>query len=314
MRQAKAQAVVLLKTLCRDELDERAENLPTQKNTNDFLAKLDVKGRRHFLVHDDIIRMKTLLMDAGWTVGRVATTLNVSRQCVAYWINQSFEEKKRRGRPPLIPNAVYDQLLRNNATLSIRQVRDKIEKIGLTRNRSGAPSISTLRRYCTHLNYSSKIIKVRHKLTPDQKEKRMEFASEWLSKPPSRNIWFVDESSIFISFNQGRAWVKRGEPLPDIRTERTRNLYLRWWAGISCDGRTKLIFHTGKYNSDAYASVIINELVPVATKIHGSTWTLYQDNDSTHTSKKAVQQYGQFIPHFSNPPAWSPDFNPIELL
>lgn len=270
-------STVLSKSSNGDATPQKSDTDNNEKGNRDRKTK----RQQPYLGVEDIIRMKTLLEDAGWGVGQVAAALKVSREYVEYWITNSFQKKKRSGRFPLVPYVLFNELLLNNATLPLPTIQEKIKKFEFVHPRHGVPSIETLRKYCTRLKFSFKTIKQRHQLTDREKKMRLYFSRMWLSVPLMKNVWYVDESSMFICFNTGKAWVRHGYREPDIRAKRNYNIYLRFWAGISYDGKTKLVCHTSKFTGVQYSEVIIEHLVPIATKIHGSTWILYQDNDST---------------------------------
>lgn len=267
------------------------------------------KGGFHHLKRDQIIRLKTLKEDAGWSDRRIATQLGISKSAVSFWVTHHYMQTRRSGRPISIPLKTFTKVLENNPRNSLPVIHHQVSTV----LRHLTPSLRTLRRYCVRLGYRFRKVKVRHQLTYDQRMERVRFAQLWLAKPNHHNVWFVDESAIYIEGSSTRAWTRCGQPTPDIRSH-DPNLYIRMFAGISWDGKTQLVLHRKKFNGERYAQALKQFLVPCATKFHQSTWSLYQDNDPSHVGKKAVENYRDVIPNIIQAPTWSPDFNPIELI
>jgi hypothetical protein len=114
-------------------------------------------------------------------------------------------------------------------------------------------------------------------------------------------------------------WARTREEVPPIEQE-AHSPSVRFWAGASALGRTKLHFFSGNLNGVEYRK-ILEKALPEMKKIFGvKKWTFQHDGASAHKDKKTNAWLEANVPNFikSGPqgdwPAKSPDLNWIENI
>lgn len=86
------------------------------------------------------------------------------------------------------------------------------------------------------------------------------------------------------------------------------------WGGMSVRGKTELAFIRNTLNSEDYARVLEDYMLPFAYALHDSTFTFMQDNASIHSSRVMKEWFRQLDVEVLPWPARSPDVNPIENI
>jgi transposase len=125
----------------------------------------------------------------------------------------------------------------------------------------------------------------------------------------SKNLVFLDESSINLAYTRlyGRAKIgaRINEGVKDVRFKRQSIL-----STIRLNGEQVPFVFSGTLNKELFADYVRFQLAPTL----GKEDVLVMDNCSVHHAKlvqKALEECGINVLFL---PAYSPDFNPIELM
>ena len=87
-----------------------------------------------------------------------------------------------------------------------------------------------------------------------------------------------------------------------------------FWGGFSNGGVTPLVEVPGRMNSQKYADMLQENLLPRARQLAGRNWIYQQDNAPIHVSKHTNDRLNENRVRVLDWPARSPDLNPIENL
>ena len=123
--------------------------------------------------------------------------------------------------------------------------------------------------------------------------RRLQFAKTNKSRNWKR-VLFCDETSIQLqqcvnSKNNVQYETSRENVKPIDTFKHPLKVHIA--AGISWYGKTSLYIFTENLTADMYIKILNQTILPDAKNIFGDTkWTLLQDNDPKHTSRK-VQDY-----------------------
>lgn len=269
------------------------------------------------------------LAEAGWTVRRIAEheAVQLSKSQVGRVLKRYREEgidglsrRQGSGRPLKIQKSSHEEALlkehlkREN---SLRRARDSLErdegvKVGKTAiadaaRRAGMKLKGRKKKPC---------------VTDAQRKQRLEFAREYIDKPPAfwKDWLFTDEKKFFVWLLSPKQWCEADE-LPEIQRTATKPPQVYVWGGISFHGRTPLRRIEGGLNTETYMAILQDTLKPSVDAFarNPDEWWFQQDSTEhgTHGSLKirAWLEDTENVPHYCRPwPANSPDLNPIENL
>lgn len=123
-------------------------------------------------------------------------------------------------------------------------------------------------------------------------------------------ILFGDEVSFAQWGSLSYTWAPRGQQ-PTVKTSGKRKAYKVFGLIDYFSGRLFYKGHTGRFNSESYASFLLEVLAQTYQHI-----ILIQDGAKYHTSKAMEQFFAEHQDRLSKfqLPTYSPDFNPIEYL
>ncbi|KAJ6642588.1 Transposable element Tcb1 transposase, partial [Pseudolycoriella hygida] len=157
-------------------------------------------------------------------------------------------------------------------------------------------------------------------LTPQQKQKRLEYAHQNLHRDWS-NVIFSDEKT-FKSDECAKEIVYRGiNTRFDERhlqpKKRSGRICAGLWGWMSIDGPGEFSMITRRFNSEDYVEILEENFVPTVNICYGGLANVIfmQDNSSIHRSKYTTQWFNahpklRLIDALVN----SPDLNPIENM
>jgi hypothetical protein len=114
-------------------------------------------------------------------------------------------------------------------------------------------------------------------------------------------------------------WLPKGADIPTVDQDNYAKT-LRFWAGASARGRTKLYFFHGNLDGESYRN-ILKKALPEMKAIFGSRrWTFQHDGAPAHTAQETDDWLEQHLPNHipsgagGEWPAKSPDLNWIENI
>lgn len=155
---------------------------------------------------------------------------------------------------------------------------------------------------------------VKPQLTKKQINDRKRFAKEHMHHDWQRTM-FIDEKQIALFQTPNRKddiiWAPRGAVIPHI-PKVAHPLKLNVAAGISYSGKTKIFIFKENMDSQLFKHILSETILPAGKKLYGDDWELHMDNDPKHASKVCKSFLLENHIRLTNPPASSPDINPLE--
>lgn len=133
----------------------------------------------------------------------------------------------------------------------------------------------------------------------------------------------TDESQVLL-FPRGNSrnnvvWVRAHTDVPPLEQDKY-SASVRFWAGASVSGKTRLFFYDGNLNGKMYRDILTKALPEIKNLMGTRNWTFVHDGASAHKDEKTNDWLEENVPHYikSGPdcdwPARSPDLNYIENL
>lgn len=176
-------------------------------------------------------------------------------------------------------------------------------------------SSSTVRRELKRSGYNYGSLKVKPLLNKEQKIDRMIFAEEvkGYTKYRWKRIIFTDEKKFLLNNNDSLnlGWKKKGKG-KNIIMKKNEKKSVMCWAGINFYMKTSIFYLDGKYNSEKYTKLIIDQVLPEINSCLGTNFTLQQDNCSIHTASFTLGMLKDAKVKILKWPSKSPDLSPIE--
>lgn len=254
-----------------------------------------------------------ILSKQGYSNSRISEILNVSLKFVKTWKKrQNFTRKSGSGRKSKLTSEVLRKIKLSLTSKKNNSTRKTAKKICLSQ--------STIVNARKKLKLKAYHVGKTTVMSEEIKKKRLEFAIKNKNRKWS-TILFCDETSIELqpcinSKNNIQYATSRNQVKPFQTFKHPMKVHVS--AGISWYGKTDVHIFTDNLNADLYVQILQNTIIPCANDIFGDLkWTLLQDNDPKHKSKKVVDflqsQNIDFIK--SNEwPSYSPDLNAIENI
>ena len=253
----------------------------------------------------------------------IARKTGFDKRFIARWVNRAKEglpidDNKRSGRPRKRTNVVEKKV---EAEMSGKRKRSsRVVARDLKRQKVADISYRTVQRAAHNRGLKPFKRPKTSRLTPAHKKERLKFANANMKKDWS-SVMFSDEHK-FKQFKGGnprhdQVWARCASQVPPKEVERW-SLVIDVWAGISCQGKTKLYFYTGGLNAQGYQDALRKTLLPGARDIFNDEkdgWELQQDKATAHTAcstKRFLQQ--ENIAVVDGWPTKGDDINPIENL
>lgn len=261
------------------------------------------------------------MIRAGRNQIEVAAEFDVSQSVISrlfsrYTETGSVSERPRSGRPRKT-NAAQDRYIGISAarrpTVTCRNLAaDLREATGVQL------SIETIRKRLLEDGTVSRRLLRRVPLTREDKRARLEWARQHVNWGEEwRSVFFTDESRVsrFSDDRRVRVWTRRRVK----RHRRTvQEVYpykggsVMVWGGILFAGRSDLYICERTMTAPEYVNNIINNIVVNFHAAVGEDFLFFDDNARPHRAAIVTQALETHGIQCLQPPARSPDLNPIE--
>ncbi|CAN8064725.1 unnamed protein product [Agarophyton chilense] len=128
------------------------------------------------------------------------------------------------------------------------------------------------------------------------------------------NVIFSDEKKINLDGPDCYKfyWHDLRKEKKEVVTRHSADASVMVWTGISTKGATDMAFIETIMNSEKYAEVLENYLLPFSYCMHGEEFIFQQNNAPVHKSNSMKQWFNSLNMSVMEWPARSPDLKPIE--
>ena len=167
----------------------------------------------------------------------------------------------------------------------------------------------TIQRWLKEKGYEYSLYKVRPKNDLKDQENRL----NWCKRHTFDNwydIFFTDETTIYLNNPGGFKWVKDGEQQNYVAGH-NRGRKVNVWGAISHKGKLTLQVFEENLNTEVYLN-ILSDMLPEMRQINNKKIRLQMDNAKVHWSTNALKFYKENNLRLIDWPPNSPDLNPIE--
>ena len=167
----------------------------------------------------------------------------------------------------------------------------------------------TIQRWLKEKGYEYSLYKVRPKNDLKIQENRL----NWCKHHTFDNwydIFFTDETTIYLNNPGGFKWVKDGEQQNYVAGH-NRGRKVNVWGAISHKGKLTLQVFEENLNTEVYLN-ILSDMLPEMRQINNKKNRLQMDNAKVHWPINALKFYKENNLGLIDWPPNSPDLNPIE--
>jgi len=222
--------------------------------------------------------------------------------------NHELKPISRPGRPTILTSkdrTVLGRIIQNDKYLTCEEIATKLSsKVEI--------SARTVNRELNRIGYCSSHPKTAPLLTPEQCERRVEWAIAHL-RQNWKNVVFSDETTFQMFRNTMKAFHKVGTSVP-YKGVPKHPAKVHVWGAFSARGTIGFHMFTQNMDGQLYREILTNNLFENASRIMPSRWTFQQDNDLKHRAKETSRLLHSRVPKVLDWPSYSPDLNPIENL
>lgn len=236
----------------------------------------------------------------------------INRWWGRYLRGEGLRDRPRTGRPGKLTSAAKKKL----------RVFLKRKKGGSSRaaaaSLASATGIhvdhSTVLRYAHSNALKFRVRPKKPKLTEKQKAARVAFASAQRPNGYWRNVFFTDEKTYGISYEQRGQWLEVYEEAEPRATEKY-GISVRVWGGVGDRGLTPLYRIPKSMTGPEYQQFLETKVFPDMVRLYGTGWIFEQDGDGTHSAHMVRRWLSeQPVGWIENWPSGSPDISIVENL
>ncbi|KAL4494416.1 hypothetical protein ABPG72_019826 [Tetrahymena utriculariae] len=175
-------------------------------------------------------------------------------------------------------------------------------------------SESTAQRWLKRLGYSHNSFKIYQQISEETRQSRLAYAHKY-KRRLFNDTFFSDESAFVLNNNQLSAWTKDEEQKQIFKKQIPYyQSFLLVWGAISKKGKAKLYFYDSSITSETYIECLKSFLPQAKEMYKFDKFYFVQDNARPHVSKQTKEFLNKENINLFEHPAYSPDFNPIELI
>ena len=214
----------------------------------------------------------------------ISKEIKCAKSAVQHWIKVQREtgdvqEIPHSGRSK-ITGPKEDQMIKNISLSNPEATAEQISQ--LMKNMGIFVSSSTVRRRLA----SSGMVYARPVSKPYKKNHRIE-RLKFARRNKSRNwneIFFTDETTFQLQANPEKFWMKRRKKIIVRKVKHPQKIHA--WGSFSKNGFGDLVLFTGTLNTSKLIEIYKTGLIPSANFLFDGDWTLQEDNDPKHMSRK----------------------------
>jgi transposase len=270
------------------------------------------------------LRVKTLL-DLNWSSAAISQEVECSESTVWRWKRRfnaggNEQDLPGRGRKRRLTPALEKQVVKRVTCKRKRSLRKT--STWLRSSRGIEASKDTVARTIKRDDLKPYHRRKQQKITAKQKTKRVAFARAFMDHDWMKTL-MTDETEFAIvhvsNLHNDVVWAHNRDEVPPCEVDKNA-VSLKFWAGASATGRTKLHFYTGNVTSTSYVNLLQRALPEITGIFRDRHWTFQHDGAPAHSAHATSSWLDHNAPEYisSGPdgdwPAKSPDLNWIENL
>lgn len=252
----------------------------------------------------------------GTSLCQIAKILKKSKSTVHYLLNNDYGRVKNyKGSARKITQRDENRIKR--ACRSMKSDGELITSSKLQKELELECSTRTVQRKLKELGMTYKIVKQEIPLTAEQKQRRLDLASEWIDTAfPFNRVVFTDEKRFKKDGPDGqKTWMNDANcnTWPNRIKRQQGGGGVHVWGALAPNG--KLFVHRliGSVDSAKYIHVLEHHAFPWIFEEEGQEdWIFQQDNCPAHTSSQTRSWFEERSLVVLPWPSRSPDLNPIE--
>ncbi len=225
---------------------------------------------------------------------------------------EGLADRPRTGRPEKLSRKQKNRL----KVLLKRKNRGTGRKATADYNATARAPISepTVRRVAQSLGLRFRVRTKKPRLEAHHKAARVAFARAHPSEAYWRNVFFSDEKTFGLRYDQRGQWVELNEQ-PEPRGTEKYGTSVRVWGAVGYLGTSPLYLIPKSMLAQDYQTFLQERVFPDLEEIFGTGWIFQQDGDGSHSAKLVTRWLDeQEEDWISDWPARSPDVSPIENL
>ncbi|KAJ8940516.1 hypothetical protein NQ318_009609 [Aromia moschata] len=244
-------------------------------------------------------------LEENWSLSEVAAEINVSKSCIFY-IKKRWQEEQRLQRP--IRQGIGKVSTENEDNALVEFIsHNPFETAVKAREETVFPgSLRTTQRRLKQCGFKNCVAAHKVFLTEEHKQRRVQFANEFLQENEFwNNVVFSDEKT-FQSSKNGRLQNYT------LCTTNSGRFSVNVWAWISVHGPGVCRQIDGRLTSAHYTNILQNVMLPSVSQVFPENFVFQHDNSPVLTGRLVREWINNHNINVLPWPAKSPDLNPIE--
>jgi hypothetical protein len=234
------------------------------------------------------------------------------KTCCRHLRGEGLNDRHRSGRPEKLSRKQKNRL----RALLKRKKGGTLRRATAAFNASSRVQIDkeTTRRVAQRKGLQHRMRTKKPDLRPYHKAARVAFAQARRPNNFWRKVFWSDEKTFGLRYDQRGQWVEVGEEPEPRRTEKY-GTSVRVWGAVGYRGTSRLYKIPKSMTAQDYLAFLRDDVYPDMEETYGKDWIFQQDGDGSHSAAVVRawldQQPEDWIEDW---PSRSPDFSPIEYL